>query len=291
MIKKIILTLILALPLISLAESIAIIVPFPAGGAYDIVARKFARFIDEGSNTTTITTNVLGAGGYIGIQKLATSPPNTLLITSSSFYSNLKSYNIPLENFEYVSVLASAPYFLIGSVKKDLTCEKLKNNQNIFFVGTAGKNSASSIPLYMIQEKYNNFKEVPYKGTVTAITDLLSGEIDLTLITGLFHNRPDVTIIANTSDSSFSDVPSFKKCLGINKTMTSDFIIVASKNSSVEFLNRINSLASKFTNDKQTREYFKENGLISKTENLEKTKKTIMNEFEKTNDILSDVKN
>jgi tripartite-type tricarboxylate transporter receptor subunit TctC len=287
MIKKILYILTFIIPVFSYAENITIIVPFPPGGAYDIVARKFAKFVAEETSTPTVVINVLGAGGYVGIQKLTSSPPNTLLITSSSLYTNLKNYQIPLETFKYVSILADAPYFLIGSIKNNITCEKLRNDSKIFFVGTAGKNSASSIPLYMIQEKYKNFEEVPYKGTVTAITDVLSGQIDLTLITGLFHNRPDINIIANTSEKTFEGIPSIKKCLGINKTINSNFIVIANKNSDNEFVSRINELSTKFTETNDTKTYFTTYGLVSKTKNLLETYKLIKLEYESANLLLN----
>jgi len=272
--KKIILFILLLVTFSVSAEEISIIVPFPSGGAYDIVARKFAQFITDETPNHTVVNNIVGAGGYIGLKKLESSPPNTVILAqSSSFYGGLIEHQIPLENFKLVAVLAESPYFLVVSKNNGLTCEKLKNTQKYFFAGTGGKNTSTDEIVKFIKEKYSNFQDVPYKGVIQTLTDLISGQIDLTFFSGLSNSRPEIIFLANTSPVVFDGIPTLKSCLGIEKTITNEFILVANNTADISFLKQMNQLAYKFIEDSKTKEYFKTNGINSRVDSLEKSEK------------------
>ena len=294
MIKKIItgLLFILTYSFAYTAESaVNIIVPFPPGGAYDSVARKFAKFVTEETKTSIVISNVLGAGGYIGLQKLESSPPNTLMITSSAIYNHFIDYNIPIENFKFIAVLADGPYFLTVSRNKGLTCEQLKTNPRIFFAATGGVGSGSSIPVSMIQEKYSNFVDVPYKGTVQSLTDLMSGQVDLSFVSGFFNARPDLIYLANTSENPYDGIPTMKSCLGINKTITAHYVIVAKKSVDDNIVQEINHLAGVFAKQEDIINFYKQQGIVSKVGTLDQTDKLVKFEFEKVKRIYNDTKN
>jgi tripartite-type tricarboxylate transporter receptor subunit TctC len=279
--KKLFYILILFLSNSLFAQDINIIVPFPAGGAYDIVARKFARFVTEETKIPVVVTNVLGAGGYIGLQKLETSSPNTLIITSNAIYNHLIERQIPLENFKFISILADGPYFLTVSKTSGLTCERLKKDSRTFFASTGGKDSGSSVPVSFIQEKYPNFEDVPYKGVVNSLPDLLAGRIDLTFVSGFFNARPELIYLANSSDKPFDSIPTMKTCLGVEKTITASYIMAAKHNMDTNLIKQLNQLSIQFIEKQETIEYYKNQGLTSKIGNLEYTDKLVKLEYKK----------
>lgn len=293
MIKKIItgLCLLVSSFAYSAEPTINVIVPFPPGGAYDSVARRFTKFVTEETKTAVVLSNVLGAGGYIALQKLESSPPNTLMITSSAIYNHLIDYNIPIENFKFISVLADGPYFLTVSKNKGLTCEQLRTNPRTFFAATGGVGSGSAIPVSMIKEKYSNYIDVPYKGTVQSLTDLMSGQIDLSFVSGFFNARPELIYLANSSDQPYDGIPTMKTCLGINKTITAHYVIVAKKSIDDSMVQEINQLARVFAKQEDTINFYKQQGIVSKIGTLDQTDKLVKFEFEKVKRILNDTKN
>ena len=293
MIKKIItgLCLIICSLAYSTETTLNVIVPFPPGGAYDSVARRFTKFVTEETKTPIVLTNVLGAGGYIALQRLESSPPNTLMITSSAIYNHLIDYNIPFENFKFISVLADGPYFLTVSKNKGLTCEQLRTNPRIFFAATGGVGSGSSIPVSMIKEKFPNYVDVPYKGTVQSLTDLMSGQVDLSFVSGFFNARPELIYLANTSENPYDGIPTMKTCLGINKTITAHYVIVAKKSIDDRLVQEINQLARVFAKQEDTISFYKQQGIVSKIGDLNQTDKLVRFEFEKVKKILNDTKN
>lgn len=279
--KKLFYIAILFLSNLVSAQDINIIVPFPPGGAYDVVARKFARFITEETKASVVISNVLGAGGYIGLQRLETSAPNTLIITSNAILNHLIERQIPLENFKFISVLADGPYFLTVSKTSGLTCERLRKDSRIFFASTGGKDSGSSLPVVYIQEKYSNFEDIPYKGVVASLPDLLAGRIDLTFVSGFFNARPELIYLANSSDKVFDGIPTMKTCLGVEKTITASYIIAAKNNIDSSLARRLNQLSVQFTERPDIVDYYKEQGLISKVGSFDYTDKLVKSEYEK----------
>ena len=102
------------------SKSIKIIVPFAPGGNVDITARLVAPALTEALGQPVIVENKPGAGGTIGADMVAKSPPDgyTLLMGSNSTYSVAPSlypknpYN-PLKDFAPVIMIASAPFVLV----------------------------------------------------------------------------------------------------------------------------------------------------------------------------------
>ena len=85
--KKLLAVVLLAISTVAFAD-IKIIVPFAAGGSFDIVARQYSKFLEQ-EKIESAVENVVGAGSLIGTRRLQGSLPNTLMITSSSFYANI----------------------------------------------------------------------------------------------------------------------------------------------------------------------------------------------------------
>ena len=174
------------------AKSIRIIVPFAPGGNVDITARLVAPGLSEALGQTVIVENKPGAGGTIGADLVAKSPPDgyTLLMGSNSTFSVAPSlypnnpYN-PLRDFTPVIMIASAPFVLVtnpGLAAKD-TKELValaKASPGKLTMSSAGTGSSNHLVGELFQEISGaRFTHIPYKGSGQALTDLMGGQVNL----------------------------------------------------------------------------------------------------------------
>jgi tripartite-type tricarboxylate transporter receptor subunit TctC len=171
---------------------LSIIVPFPAGGPTDKVARDLAHALRKPLGTDNIVVeNVAGAGGSIGANKAARANPDgyTLLLhhigmaTMPTLVRNLP-FNV-LTDFEYLGLVIEVPMTLItkpsipGSSFKDLSAWIAQNKDKIN-LGHAGPGSASHLCGLLLQSTLQTeMTTIAYRGTAPAMKDLIGGQIDL----------------------------------------------------------------------------------------------------------------
>ena len=172
------------------SRPIRLVVPWPAGGTVDIVARFLAERMTERLKTTVVVENKPGATGQIGSQAVANAAPDgyTLLIMSATVHTispNLtKSFPFdPVESFSLISELVSFPYVMVVSAKSpynsvaDLVKDARQNPGKVSY-GSFGIGSGP----FLISELFasttgTQLLHVPYKGAGPALTDLNAGEI------------------------------------------------------------------------------------------------------------------
>src|SRR5262245_57877341 len=101
-------------------QQIRLIVPFPAGGPTDIVARPFAQLLGQTLNSTVVIDNRGGAGGSLGADAVAKSAPDgrTLLMATVGTHAiNPSLYNKlpydPVRDFTLIAILAMAPVAIV----------------------------------------------------------------------------------------------------------------------------------------------------------------------------------
>jgi tripartite-type tricarboxylate transporter receptor subunit TctC len=275
-IKIIAASVMLALFCTGALAQIKIIVPFAAGGANDQMARNFGKYVETSTGETVIVENATGAGSVIGTQKLLTSNPNnTVLFTNNSHFMNIIRGRFEEKQFRVVSMIGETPYVLLGSKTKSLTCADLRNPEKKFFLGTSGKDSASSSAAALIMKKHSHFTEVPYKGVSAALIDVIGDRVDITFANGRTHNRPDTHAIANTSNKKFNELVSWRECLGITENFIVEYLVVANADAGTDFTNKINKLAFMFAKDLKTAEYFKDLGITDITRTPAETEKRV----------------
>ena len=235
-----------------------IIVPTTAGGAVDLLARKFTKFAEIKTGKSFIVENIGGAGGNIGLERFLKSKPNSLMITSGSWYLSINSGKFNQENFKLVSFLAEAPFFLAVNKTQNLTCEKLKSPGARYFLGSATL-SHTELIAKMISNRYPSIENVPYKAVKPATMDLLGNHIDAVIIGSSTDIVEPLSILANSTDRRIEGIPTFNECLGINRPVTMDFILMANSTSDDRFIKNIEALAEAFLNDRETQSYYQEN--------------------------------
>jgi tripartite-type tricarboxylate transporter receptor subunit TctC len=159
------------------------IVPFPAGGATDTLARYLAEQMRPILGQSIIIEDIAGAAGSIGVGRAVRSPPDgyTLSIgTSTTHMLTGGLYNLPfdlLRDLEPVIYIGSEPLLIAG--RKSLPAW-LKANPDKASVGIAGVGAAGHLAgISFKKQTETNFQFVPYRGNAPAMQDLLAGQIDL----------------------------------------------------------------------------------------------------------------
>ena len=236
----------------------AMIVPTTAGGAVDLLARKFTKFAEQKTGKSFIVENIGGAGGNIGIEKFLKSKSDSLMLTSSSWYLSTNQGKFNLENFKLVTFLAEAPFFIAVNRTQGLTCEKLRSANSRYFLGSATL-SHTEIISKMIVEKYPNIENIPYKAIKPATLDLLGNHINAVIIGSSTDIVEPLSILANSTGSRINGIPTFSECLGINNPITMDFLLMANSSSDERFIESITMLVAEFLKDKEIQEYYREN--------------------------------
>jgi len=171
-------------------KTITIIVPFAAGGPTDKVARDFAEALRKPLGATVVVENDGGAGGTIGAAKAARAPNDgywlllhhVSMATSPALYRKLP-YNT--FDFEYLGLINEVPMTVISTKKLPANNfaelrKWLDDNRGKINIANAGVGSASHLCGLMLQNALKTeMQTISYKGTAPAMTDLISGQVDL----------------------------------------------------------------------------------------------------------------
>ena len=173
------------------ARTITMIVPFPAGGATDTLARFLAERMRGTLGQAIIIENVAGAAGSIGVTRAVRSAPDgyTLSIgTSTTHMLTGGLYALPfdlLKDLEPIIEIGSEPLLIVGKNSlppKDLKglISYLQANPDAASVGIAGIGATGHLTGISFQKQTGTrFQFVPYRGNAPAMQDLLAGQIDL----------------------------------------------------------------------------------------------------------------
>ena len=189
-------TVLPAMSRISMAQNyptrpVTLIVPWPAGGPSDTIARIIAERTGTVLGQPIIVENVTGASGGIGVGRVARAAGDGYTLCLGSWATHVVNgavltlqYNV-LNDFEPVSLLAVQPQLIVAKKAmpaKDLTelIAWLKANPDKASQGTSGAGSPAHVAgAYFQKETGTRFQFVPYRGVNLAIQDLLAGQIDM----------------------------------------------------------------------------------------------------------------
>ncbi len=185
------------------AKPIRFVVPFPAGGATDLLARAIAQGLGTGLGQTIVVDNRPGAGGTLGSGEVARAAADghTLLMATSSTHSIAPHLNPNLpykveNDFTPVAWVANATNIVL--VPKDLPVASIKDLIAYAKARPGQLNYASSGNGTIVNLTAEAFKaqagvfilHIPYRGTALAIPDLVSGKVQLlfdSIVSGLPH--------------------------------------------------------------------------------------------------------
>jgi tripartite-type tricarboxylate transporter receptor subunit TctC len=174
------------------AKAIRLIVPFPPGGGNDTIARMMGQKLAPALGQQIVVDNRPGAGGTIGAEQAAKAPADgyTLFlagVASHGINPNLQKklpYD-PLRDFAGVSLIASAPLLVVvhpslpvTSVKQLVALAKSRPGAINFASNGNGSSSHLAGELFKMMTG-TDMVHIPYKGLTPALTDLLSGQVQL----------------------------------------------------------------------------------------------------------------
>jgi tripartite-type tricarboxylate transporter receptor subunit TctC len=173
-------------------RQIRLIVPFPAGGPTDIVARPLALFLGNALKANIVVDNRGGAGGSLGADVVAKAAPDgsTLLMgtvgthaINASLYKKLP-YD-PVRDFTPISLVAAAPVAVV--VHPSIAAKSLadlvalaKASPGKLTYGSAGNGTPGHLTAEMFKATAGiNIQHVPYRGSAPAVNDLVGGQINI----------------------------------------------------------------------------------------------------------------
>jgi tripartite-type tricarboxylate transporter receptor subunit TctC len=172
------------------AKPVRVIVSFPPGSTPDIVGRAVAGRLQEAMGQPFVVENRAGAGGNIGADAVAKSPPDgyTLLVSTNGVFAINKTLykSMPFDpdrDLQPISLLATAPQMLVVSPTLGLKdfkgfIEYARRNPDKLSYGSVGAGSASHLTMELLKSEAKvSLVHVPYKGFPPAVTDMLGGNI------------------------------------------------------------------------------------------------------------------
>jgi tripartite-type tricarboxylate transporter receptor subunit TctC len=186
-----------ALPTATLAQAwpskpIRVVVPFPPGGGTDIIAREVTQKVASSTGWTFVVENKPGAGGNLGVDAVAKSAADgyTLVLgQTSNLAINPSLYaKMPYDSqkdLAPVALVASAPLVLATSTKSPfktladaVNAAKARPEQINF--ASPGNGTVAHLTSELFQKAAGiKTQHVPYKGAAQALTDVVSGNVDL----------------------------------------------------------------------------------------------------------------
>ena len=179
------------------SHPVRIIVPSPPAGGTDIVGRVLAEHFTKAFGQQFFVENKPGAGNVIGIEAAARSAPDgyTLLMTASTLALNSVLYKKvpydPVKDFAPITLAATAPNILIvnPSLPVKTTADLIalaKQKPGALSYGTPGIGTSPHLCMELLKYMAHiDVTHVPYRGTAAAVTDVMSGQIQLAFATAL----------------------------------------------------------------------------------------------------------
>ena len=188
------------------SRPVRIIVNFPAGGVADVYARIIGAKVQEAWGQPVVIENRTGAGGNIGAEAVAKSPPDGYTLNMSAIGPHAVNVSLfsklpydPVKDFTAVALVLEAEGLLVvhPSVPANSVAELItyaRANPGKLTFASAGTGTASHLAGELFKTMARvDMTHVPYKGNVPAITDLLAGQTSL-----LFATMPTVLPHAKT---------------------------------------------------------------------------------------------
>src|SRR5215475_9495669 len=173
------------------ARPITVIVPFPAGGPADTVARILSERMRTTLGQPILVENVSGANGSLGVGRAVRAPSDGYTLIAGTLTTHVLigalytlQYDL-LNDFKPIALLAEGP--LLAVARRTMAANDLKDlvawlkaNPDRASQGTAGVAAIEHITGILLQKQTGTrFQQVPYRGNAPAMQDLVAGQIDL----------------------------------------------------------------------------------------------------------------
>ena len=202
------------------SRPIRLVIPFPAGGSSDGIGRQVADKLAVVLKTNVVVENKGGAGGIIGADAVAKSPPDGYtLVLVDVFHSSMPIYTRKMpydavKDFTPVSLIGRSPALLVAgpafepkSAKEGIAWAKANPGKMTMAIAGVG-----SVVVDLFKARTGiQFVSVPYKGSSPALVDLMSGQVQVMITTmasaGTNIRSGKLRALAVTGPKRFADLP------------------------------------------------------------------------------------
>jgi tripartite-type tricarboxylate transporter receptor subunit TctC len=176
-------------------KSIRLLIPFPAGGAVDLVARIFTARMTEELGRAFVIENRTGAGGVIATEATARAAPDgyTLLLTTPNHTINAAlNAKLPYDSEKDlvpISIVAEVPELLVSHPAAPFETfsgfvDYAKKNPGKLNYASAGNGTLPHVTMELLLRRVGvTVAHIPYRGAAPAMTDLLAGQVQLKMDT------------------------------------------------------------------------------------------------------------
>jgi tripartite-type tricarboxylate transporter receptor subunit TctC len=259
------------------SRQITLVVPFPPGGSTDVAARIMAEKMRPILGQAVIIENVGGAGGSIAVGRVARAAPDGYTIDIGQWDTHVGSiiYNLNYDlqkDFEPIGLISNNPQLLVA--KKNLPANRLNElvawmKANPGEAKFVNQNAAAAISGLLLQQLTSTkVTFIPYRGAGPAMTDLVSGQVDLLVVQGAVAlpqvRGGTIKAIANLSpqrSASMPDIPTSDETGVPGLYMSGWFGFWAPKGTPKDVIARLNGAMSQVLADPATKAKFAELGL------------------------------
>jgi tripartite-type tricarboxylate transporter receptor subunit TctC len=259
------------------SRQVTLVVPFPPGGSTDVAARIMADRMRPVLGQPVIIENVGGAGGSIAVGRVARAAPDGYTIDIGQWDTHVGSIIYPLtydlqKDFEPIGLISVNPQLLVA--RKTLPADDLKalvawmkaNPGKATFVNQNAAAQVSGILMQQLTGTQVQF--IPYRGAGPAMTDLISGQVDLLVVQGAVAlpqvRGGTIKAIANLSprrSATMPDIPTSDEG-GVNGLyMSGWFGFFAPKGTPKDVIAKLNGALVEALADPAVRTRFAELGL------------------------------
>jgi tripartite-type tricarboxylate transporter receptor subunit TctC len=260
---------------------IKLVVPYPAGGGTDALARPLALQLSARLGQTVVVDNRGGAGGSIGMEFVARAPADgyTLLLAltpqlavNGALYEKIP-YD-PIKSFSPISLIAEAPYLLlvnpalpVTTTKELLALAKAENGKLTYASSGSGSGAHMAAEL-LISMTGIPMTHIPYKGGGPALSDVLAGHVKVLFapaVSSMQHIQSGrLRALATTGDkrlASLPNVPTIAESAVPGYESTVWYAVLAPPNTPREIVNRINAELLQILKDPAFRSMMNTNGI------------------------------
>ncbi len=247
------------------SKSVTVVVPYPPGGATDIVARLVAQGFWDELGQSFVVDNKSGGGGMIALEAVAHAPPDgyTLLVPSTGpatisplLYKNGEFK--PLERLVPIVQLASSPAVMVvrnSLPAKDLRelIEMSKRQPGTLNMASAGNGSLQRLIGEYFQDQIGiKWLHIPYRGSAPALNDLMAERVDV-MVDVIPSAAPFVqggklraiAVMAPKRSSQLPDVPTFAELGYPGFDFAGWHALLAPKDTPAEVIDKLNATANK----------------------------------------------
>jgi tripartite-type tricarboxylate transporter receptor subunit TctC len=245
-------------------KPVKLLVPAPAGGTMDVVARVIAQQLSADIGQPVVVDNRPGAGGAIAIQAMLSAPADglTLMVTADNILTEIphvmKMPYDPLKDIKPIATVARAGMVLVGAPNvpaenvKALVAHVKANPGKVSFASYSAGTTSHYAGMILNQKEGLDMQHVPFAGSPPALQQVMGGQIQV-MFDGIVTSMPQIKagkikaygVAARTRSAHLPDVPTLTE-LGYPELVFGNWLgVIGSAALSADLTNKINAAVIK----------------------------------------------